>query len=67
MTDQVVDEQLDRQHPDVIAALEVWDSARRALGPNLGGHSLVDLLADNFPWPLARCREIAAVCQELRS
>jgi hypothetical protein len=33
--------------------------ARRALGHDLCGHSITDLLADNFPWKLDECRAIA--------
>lgn len=33
--------------------------ARRALGHNLDGCSVTDLLADNFPWKLEECRQIA--------
>jgi hypothetical protein len=59
---------LDLTHPDVIAALERYDGAVIALGPDLAGHSLVDLLADNFAtWSLEHCRQIAAACRELRA
>lgn len=27
----------------------VWQQAINALGPNLGGHSVLDLMVDNFP------------------
>lgn len=33
--------------------------ARRAMGHDLCGHSITDLLADNFPWKLDECRRIA--------
>ncbi len=45
-------------------ARAVLADARRELGLNLCGCSIVDLLADNFPWSLEQCRQIA---QELRS
>jgi len=46
--------------PDVKKARAKWEAAKKDLGPDLGGFSLVDLLADNFEWPLAKCKEIAA-------
>ncbi|HEY3494561.1 MAG TPA: hypothetical protein VGK73_07740 [Polyangiaceae bacterium] len=33
--------------------------ARRAMGHDLCGHSVTDLLADNFPWKLEECASIA--------
>ena len=35
--------------------------ARDALGHDLSGFSVVDFLADNFPWTLAECRAIAEI------
>lgn len=37
----------------------VYEKAKRDLGSDLAGYSLVDLLADNFPWSLEQCRQIA--------
>jgi hypothetical protein len=31
-------------------------AARASLGPDLGGYSITDLLADNFPWSLEQCK-----------
>lgn len=41
------------------AAREVLSSARADLGHDLAGFSITDLLADNFPWSLEQCRQIA--------
>lgn len=41
----------------------VLERARHQLGHDLGGFSVIDLLADNFPWSLEQCRQIA---QEIR-
>jgi len=51
---------LSNSDPDVKAAKAKYAVAQKALGKDLGGFSLVDLLADNFSWPLAKCKEIAA-------
>ncbi len=48
----------------VAQARAVLARARKELGHEIAGHSIVDLLADNFPWSLEQCRQIA---QELRS
>lgn len=37
----------------------VLSRARAAMGHDLFGFSVVDLLADNFPWSLEQCRQIA--------
>lgn len=52
---------------DAPAARAVYDRARRDLGDDLDGGSLVDLLADNFPWPLDYCRAMAAHLMEAPS
>lgn len=43
----------------VEAARECLEEARAKLGRELAGHSVVDLLADNFPWSLEQCRQVA--------
>lgn len=51
--------------PAVVFALKleqarvVLTKAQNALGADLRGHSVTDLLADNFDWPLDECRNIA--------
>lgn len=61
MTDKLTD-----NHPDVLAAKEKYLSAQKALGKDLGGFSVVDLLADNFTdWPLTKCKEVAAILKAM--
>lgn len=56
---------LSSSHPDVKSAKAKYLAAQKALGKDLGGSSLVDLLADNFTkWPLTKCKEIAALIKE---
>lgn len=40
-------------------AREKLAAARADLGHDLAGYSITDLLADNFPWSLEQCRQIA--------
>lgn len=48
-------------------AFKKYDDAVRDLGPELGGFSIADLLADNFPWPLEKCQTMAARVRAARA
>lgn len=45
-------------------ACEIFVDARQAIGDDLSGFSLVDLLADNSGWSLVICRELATIVVE---
>ncbi len=42
-------------------ACEIFIEARKQLGDDLAGGSLVDLIADNADYPIDACRELAAI------
>lgn len=57
---------LDHEAPGAIhVARKLISDTRAELGHDLGGHSVLDLLADNFTGQLDDLRKIAARAEEL--
>lgn len=66
MPNTTPDEAAQANHDEKLSrARAVLEKARAEMGDDLAGFSIVDLLADNFPWSLAQCREIARELTQL--